>query len=235
MKAEDLQGIGRCLCLYFAKLKAHVIGISRTQTDLDSLKAENDNIEVHQGDINDWDQIEKVLLDIGPVDYLVNNAGVFKSIPVLEVTKDLLDYVTDINYKGSFHVSQVVAKQMIEHKIKGSLVNISSIAGKRIPLNFSLYSCSKAALDTMTKCFARELAKHKIRVNSLNPTLVNVGMVKQPEIHERIEEIRRSIPMERLLEAEDVAKAVEYLLSDNAAMITGVNLSLDGGQELFFL
>ena len=226
------KGIGRGIALKLAYLGAKVHAISRTQADLESLRKECSDIDVCNVDIADWDKTRLEVESIGPIDLLVNNAGVLQLSPFVDATKDHLDNVFDINFKAAFNISQVVVKGMIERGQGGSIVNISSIGGLKpyVPAT-SVYGSSKAALNMLTRNMASELGPHNIRVNSVNPGVLLTSMVLKHNDAETIKPwfIPR-IPLGRLTEVDDVVNTTLFLLSDQAAMVNGVTLSVDGGE-----
>ena len=224
------KGIGRAIALRLANMGANVHAISRTKSDLDSLKEECTDIDVYNVDIADWDKTRSVLQSIGPVEMLVNNAGVVYPSAFLETSKDQLDNQLDINFKAAFNISQVVAKGMVERGKGGSIVNMSSAVGIKVVDNTTVYSVSKAALDMLTRSMAAELGPHNIRVNSINPGLVSTAMILKCGISEEFQQhyINRS-PIKRLVEINDVVNATIFLLSDQAAMTNGIILPVEGG------
>lgn len=224
------KGIGRATAIKLASLGAKVYGISRTESDLESLKQETPSIETTVLDITDWDATRKVVEKFGPIDLLVNNAGVIRHSHFLEVTKEDLDAQHNTNFRAAFNISQVVARGMVSRGVGGAIVNISSVAGLRSAPDRSGYCTSKAALDMLTKSLALELGPYKIRVNSVNPTIVMTELGKRGyrDPVKRAGALAR-IPSGRFAEVEDVVNAVLYLLSDRSSMINGALLPVDGG------
>ena len=125
------EGIGRAIALRLANMGAKVHAISRTESDLESLRKECADINVYHIDIVDWGKTQEAVKKIGPIDFLVNNAGVIRQSAFLEVTKEHLDTEFDINFKAVFNISQAVAKGMVETGQGGSIVNMSGIAALR--------------------------------------------------------------------------------------------------------
>ena len=228
------KGIGRAITLKLAELGAKVYAISRTESDLESLRKAYDNLDVFKVDIAEWNKTRNVIETIGPTDTLVNNAGVVVMSPFLDVSQDQLNSQIDINFKAAFNISQEAAKGMVDRGRGGSIVNISSIAAYKAAPTASVYSCTKAALDMLTKNMATELGPHNIRVNSVNPGLVLTPMVQRQVAD--LEGFRQSYlsqsPIKRLVELDDVVNATIFLLSDNSAMITGATLPVNGGAML---
>lgn len=176
------------------------------------------------------DFVQKTLDVFGRIDVLVNNAGYNIIKPAFDVTEDEFDYIVDVNYKGTFFMSQVAAKAMIDHRVEGRIINISSQVGivggpLRAP-----YCGAKGAVCQVTKALAAEWAPHKITVNAIAPTVTRTplaeGAMQNPEFRKMTLE---KILLGRLAEPDDIAAAVLYLASDAASMITGHTLVVDGG------
>jgi 3-oxoacyl-[acyl-carrier protein] reductase len=175
--------------------------------------------------------IDCALARFGSVDVLINNASLNIDKPLTDLTEDDWDTVVDTNMKGVFLCSQNAGRIMLEQDRGGAIINIGAttgIQGRRNGLN---YCASKAGVLIMTKCLALELAP-KVRVNCVIP-----GSTADCGPHWRSpEDVRRkelSIPLGRLGTIEEVAEAVSYLISDNAAYITGQKIIVDGGQFMF--
>lgn len=226
------KGIGRAVAKRLSELGARTVALSRTKEDLDTLKSENPDIDVHRIDLCNWDETRSLVEKLGCVDLLVNNAGVAWHIPFLEMTKETIDEIFDVNFKAVYNVTQVVAKSMIEKGVPGSIVNISSLGSTKAYKGESVYSSSKAALDMLTKSMALELGPYKIRVNSVNPTIVLTQMgLKLWSDPQKAAPILKNIPLGRFVEVEDVVSSVVFLLSDQSKMINGSHLAIDGGQS----
>ncbi|XP_037085316.1 LOW QUALITY PROTEIN: L-xylulose reductase-like [Pollicipes pollicipes] len=224
------RGIGRGLALRVAACGAHVIAVARTQADLDSLKAECAAIETVACDLSDWAAARATLEALGPIHSLVNNAGLAVLEPFMEVRPESVDAVFGINLKAVVNASQVVARGMLARGEGGVIVNMSSQASMRPLADHAVYCASKAALDQLSRVMALELGPQGIRVNCVNPTVVLTEMGRlgwsEPA---KAEPMLRAIPLRRFAEVEDVVDAVVFLLSDRAAMISGVRLPVDGG------
>ncbi|GIY10155.1 hypothetical protein CEXT_713261 [Caerostris extrusa] len=227
------RGIGRALAIELAKLEAHVIALSRTEKYLITLKNEVPSIEIVTVDVSNWKETEVVVKQLGPIDLLVNNAGIGSLQEVGNVTEEEFDNVFAVNVKAVINISQIVAKDMKERGTGGSIVNISSQAALvALPLH-ATYCASKGALDQLTKVMALELGPFKIRVNSVNPTVVLTDMgIKAWGEETKAKATKAKIPLGKFCDPEDVVKSVIFLLSDNAGMITGAQLPIDGGYTI---
>jgi len=225
------RGIGRAVAKALAESGAETYGLSRNQDNLDSLAKECPGIKTICVDLNDWSATRKAVESFGPIDFLVNNAAMLDIVPVLDMTEERIDAVFDINFKAVVNVTQVVVKGMIARNAPGCIVNISSQFSKLGVPDFGLYCSSKGALDQLTRVMAAEFGPHKIRVNSLHPTVVPTDMSDQAVIHmgDQAAFFLNRIPLGRLLVMSEVVGPILYLLSDLAGMITGHSHILDGG------
>lgn len=139
------------MALHLSKYNAQVIALSKTKENLDKLVKADPKIKAICVDLRDWDATRKAVESILPIDLLVNNAGVAKVEPFLDATPQNFDLVFNVNLKAVMNVSQVVAKNMIERKIGGSIVNVSSQGGQAALEDHAVYCASKAALDMLSK------------------------------------------------------------------------------------
>ncbi|CAB3224148.1 unnamed protein product [Arctia plantaginis] len=224
------QGIGQGIALELWKQGADVVIISNQPDNLKTIKIEYPSIETACVDLRDWDKTRDVINSLGVFDGLVNNAGIAIIEPFLECSPDSLDETISVNVKAILNVSQVLAKKMIENKIKGSIVNISSQASKAALIDHAAYCASKGAVDSLTRVMAVELGPHDIRVNTVNPTVIMTDMGRKVwAAPEKSHGMMSKIPLGRFGEVHEVVSTVLFLLSDSASMISGVHLPVDGG------
>ncbi|XP_065197913.1 L-xylulose reductase-like isoform X2 [Sycon ciliatum] len=223
--------IGGAVCLAAAKEGAHVAVISKSSGSLEALGKQNSNIQLIQADLGEGlDAIRKAVSQVGHVDGLVNNAAVADILPFVEVTEESYDKQMDVNVKAVFFVGQCVAKAMVEQKGGGAIVNVSSQASMRAISGHSVYGTSKGAVDNLTRVMALELGPHKIRVNSVNPTVVLTAMGRENWSDPAVAKpMLDHIPLGRFAEVSEVVDPILYLLSDRSTMITGTMLPVDGG------
>ncbi|KAK7475410.1 hypothetical protein BaRGS_00033360 [Batillaria attramentaria] len=218
------KGIGRAVAIALHKAGAQTVAISRTQADLDSLKAECPGIQTLAQDISDWSATRQAVSSLGHFDLLVNNAGVHQQIPFLEFPEAEIDRTFNTNYKAAFNVSQVVARGMVERGTGGAIVNVSSDSSIRGFGGEAAYGASKAALELLTRVMAGELGPKK-------PTLTRTNLIKDTILKDEVQlqrELSRN-PLGRIAEVSDITGAVLFLLSDQAAMMNGASLLIDGG------
>lgn len=223
------KGIGREIAIFLAKCGAEVVSVTRAAEDLVSLKAEIPCVTI-AADLADPVAAKQAAEAAGPIDLLVNNAGIFIGQSFLETTVEAFDLTLAVNVRAVLIVSQVVARGMVERKTGGAIVNLSSQASKIALADHTSYCASKGALDQLTRVMALELGPHQIRVNAINPTVVLTPMgIMAWGNPEKRDPMLAKIPLGRFAQPHDVAHAVAYLLSDQADMIHGVTLPLDGG------
>lgn len=223
------KGIGRDLVAALVQNGAEVVAVSRSQADLEALKAEVP-CEIIAADLTSAEESRRAAEAAGDIDLLVNNAGIARLEPFLEASVESIDETMAVNLRSPFIVSQVIAKQMIERGVKGSIVNISSMASWGALQDHAAYCASKAGLDMLTQVMALELGPHSIRVNSVNPTVVMTPMGRMAwGDPAKGGKMLARIPLGRFAETSEVCDAILYLLSDHASMVHGMIFPLDGG------
>jgi len=223
------KGIGREIATLLAGCGATVIGVSRTPEDLEVLEREI-GAETIMADLTDVEAAQAAAERAGRVDLLINNAAIAILQPFLETTPVALDETMAVNVRAVMIVSQVVARGMIERGRGGAIVNVSSQSSMLGVINHTAYCASKGALDQLTRVMALELGPHRIRVNAVNPTVVLTPMGAHAwNDPVKGDPMKARIPLGRFAQPRDVAHAVAYLLSDQANMINGITLPIDGG------
>lgn len=177
--------------------------------------------------------IAAAVKEFGRVDIMVNNAGyTHRNMPMLDVSEDVFDRIFAVNVKAIFHSAREVVPLM-RRQGGGVIINTASTAALRPRPGLVWYNASKGAVTTMTKSMAVELAPDKIRVNALCPVAGETAMLADfmgADTPENRAKFRASIPLGRLSTPEDIANAALYLASDEASLITGVCLEIDGGR-----
>ncbi len=177
---------------------------------------------------------ERTAAGLGPVDVLVNNAGISRPELTLEMSEESWDEHMDVNVKSVFLCSQAAARQMVEHG-GGAIVHIGSILGRNaFPATLG-YCTSKAAVDHMTRVMAIEWARLGIRVNCVAPGYVATDMIEglEAEGKLKVKDLERRTPQRRLGTGREIAKAVRFAASEDAAFMTGEVLVIDGGWTAF--
>ena len=232
--------IGKEIAKRFAEEGSKVILIARDFEKLEKARKEIGQDELTASmscDLTDESQVvqtvKQIIDNYGKIDILVNNAGAINDpIHFHEMEDSEIKKLIDINLFGVFHMTKAILAKMSDVK-SGAIVNIGSISGERaIPrVHLAAYSSTKAAISMFTKAIAVEYARRHIRCNSVNPGIINSGMIKpyldDPQARKVIEE---RIPLVRIGEPVDVANAVLFLASDEANWITGTVLNVDGGK-----
>jgi len=184
-----------------------------------------------QADISSPDEakelIERVENELGEIDTLVNNAGVTRDTLIARMTDDDWETVIDTNLRGTFNTARAVSRKMLRRRA-GSIVNLSSVVGVHGNPGQANYAASKAGIIGLTKALARELGSRGVRVNAIAPGYIATELTNVLNEEQRAL-ILQNTPLGRLGEPEDVAGAVRFLCSDEAAFITGEVLLVDGG------
>ena len=233
------RGIGRSIALHLAE-NGYDVGVNYVSSKEKALEVCRQIEEKGarticiQGDVSKTEDINRMFdtffEHFDHIDLLVNNAGITRFAPFLEVTEEMWDKVNHTDWKGSFFCAQRAARNMVEKGVKGVIINISSNHQTGCWPRASAYGPAKAALLKFTQNAALELARYGIRVNAIAPgyTIMGDG-ISSSEIGKRI---ASRIPLKRFASTDEIAKAVLYLASDQAAYITGTCLTIDGGALL---
>jgi len=186
-------------------------------------------VRVLQADLGDESALERLGL-AGPIDLLVNNAGISVPQSFLETSVAEFDRTFRVNVRAAFVLSRLAAADMISRNCHGAIVNVSSQASQVGLPDHTAYCVSKGALDQLTRVMAVELGKHQIRVNSVNPTvtLTPMGAMAWSD-PVKSEAMLRRIPLGRFAKPRDVSHLIAYLLSDMSDMVHGAIVPIDGG------
>ena len=230
------RGIGRAIAIKLAGNGYDVIvnyngSIEKANETVEECKKLGSNSKAYKCDVSDYDTVEQMVKDIiaeyGKIDCLVNNAGITKDTLLLRMTEEDFDKVIDINLKGAFNCLKHVSKYMIKAR-SGKIISLSSVVGVSGNAGQVNYSASKAGIIGMTKSAAKELAARGITVNAIAPGYIETDMtnVLSDDVKDGI---KKSIPLSRLGQPEDIANAVNFLASDDASYITGQVLHVCGG------
>ena len=226
------RGIGRAIAQTLAACGARVAVVGRDQSRADAVAAEvGAGAQGFACDIADTAQVtalvERVEQAFGAIDILVNNAGLTRDNILLRLKDDDWDAVINANLRGAFATIRAVTRSMMKRRW-GRIINISSVVGITGNRGQANYAASKAGLIGLTKSVAKEFASRNILANVIAPGFIATDMTDAmtPEARETLS---RQIPLERLGTAQDVANAVAFLASEQAAYITGQVLVVDGG------
>jgi D-sorbitol dehydrogenase (acceptor) len=186
--------------------------------------------------------IEAARNQFGTIDILFNNAALFDMAPLLESDETMYDNLFSVNVKGMFFVMQAVLQQMVTDGVKGSVINLSSQAGRRGEALVSHYCATKAAVISYTQSAALAMAPHKIRVNAISPGVVDTPMWKNVDalfaryeglkIGEKKIAVGKAVPLGYMGAPEDIASVAVFLASSEASYITAQTLNVDGGSVM---
>jgi len=192
-------------------------------------------IPVYKWDVSSYDAcaagLKQVATDLGPVDVLVNNAGITRDTAFHKMTPDQWGAVINTNLNSLFNMCRPVIEGMRDRKF-GRIINISSINGQKGQFGQTNYSAAKAGEIGFTKALAQENAKGGVTVNAICPGYINTEMVKAVPLAVLEKAILPYIPVGRLGEPEEIARCVVFLASDDSGFITGSTLSANGGQVM---
>lgn len=203
----------------------------------DEVRAEGRRALPVVSDVTDAGSVQELvaqtLRELGRVDIVVNNAGAARGedrVPVVDLAVDDWHKVLDVNLTGTFLMSKFFGKELIAAGNGGSIVNISSIAGKLWPANSAAYAASKAGIQALTAAMAAEVGSHGVRVNAICPGIIDTYRMDDIGRGEQWDRMVASrIPLGRAGSGEDVAHQVVYLCSDEGSWVTGQSYTIDGG------
>jgi acetoacetyl-CoA reductase len=233
------RGIGAAISDALARDGIHVAaGYSSNQVAAEELaeklRAEGLSVSVHQGNVGQPADCQRVVDEVmaaqGRIDYLVNNAGITVDKTVRKMTIEDWHAVLRINLSGAFYMTKAVLEQMLQRGF-GRIVNISSVVAETGNIGQANYVASKAGLFGFTKSLALEVARKGITVNCVAPGFVETDMVAAIP-REILDKIIAGIPVGRLGRAREIARAVQFLLDDDAGYITGSVVGVNGGLEM---
>ncbi|MCY4062902.1 MAG: 3-oxoacyl-[acyl-carrier-protein] reductase [Chloroflexi bacterium] len=233
------RGIGRAICLELAARGANVIvnyksSVAAAEDLVTQINSTGGTAKSMQTDVSDADQVAEmfkaILSEFGTVDILVNNAGMTRDNVIMMMKPADFDTVIETNLRSCWLCCKTAARTMMR-KRKGSIINITSVVGIAGNGGQTNYAASKAGIIGLTKSLAKEVAVRGIRVNAVAPGFVETDMTADltDDIKERAIE---AIPLGRMGAPEDIAKAVAFLASEDAAYITGQTLVVDGGMVM---
>ncbi|MGZ5818939.1 MAG: acetoacetyl-CoA reductase [Burkholderiaceae bacterium] len=233
-------GLGEAVCIKLAALGYQVVTTysprnTKANEWLSTMEQQGYKFRAYPCDVADYDsaqacvsQIEK---EIGPVDVLVNNAGITRDMTFKKMDKANWDEVMSANLDSVFNMTKPVCDGMMERGW-GRIINISSVNGQKGAFGQTNYSAAKAGMHGFTKALALEVARKGVTVNTISPGYIGTKMVMAIPKEVLDSKIIPQIPMARLGKPEEVAGLVAYLASDEAAFLTGANIAINGGQHM---
>lgn len=234
-------GLGEAICIKMAALGYKVVttyspGNAKAADWLKNMNNMGYGFMAYPCDVTDFDSakacVEAVTQEVGPVDVLVNNAGITRDMTFKKMTKADWDAVMATNLDSVFNMTKQVMDGMVERKW-GRVINVSSLNGIKGAFGQTNYAAAKAGMHGFTKSLALEVAKAGVTVNTISPGYIGTKMVLAIPQEVLDSKILPHIPMSRLGKPEEIAGLIAYLSSDEAAFVTGANISINGGQHMF--
>lgn len=229
------RGIGKAIALRFAREGADIAVIDLNgewaQAAGEEIRVLGRRVFVKTADVSDHDQIQTTVREaaaaLGKLDIVVNNAGIGKAQPFLEITKENWERHLHIHLFGTFYCAQAAAREMAKQKY-GRIVNIASIAGLIGPIDLAPYGAAKAGIIGLTRAAALDLADYGITVNAIAPGPIDTELLRTWPA-DALRERAQHMPIARLGKVEEIAHAALFLASPDSGFITGTVLAVDGG------
>jgi acetoacetyl-CoA reductase len=233
-------GLGEAICMKLAKMGYVVVatyspGNTKHTAWVGEMQKQGYDFKAVPVDVSDYDScktaVAKIEKDIGPVDVLVNNAGITRDTTFRKMEKQAWDEVMRTNLDSVFNMTKPVIDGMAERGW-GRVINVSSVNGQKGAFGQTNYSAAKAGMHGFTKAAALEYAKKGVTVNTISPGYIGTKMVMAIPKEVLDSKIVPQIPVGRLGKPEEVAGLVAYLCSEEAAFVTGANIAINGGQHM---
>jgi acetoacetyl-CoA reductase len=234
-------GLGEAVCIKLAALGYNVVttyspGSNKVEGWLASTRQMGYEFKAYECDVADYDSaqacVAKIVKEVGPIEVLVNNAGITRDMTFKKMDKPNWDAVMRTNLDSVFNMTKPVCDTMVERGW-GRIINISSVNGQKGAFGQTNYSAAKAGMHGFTKALALEVARKGVTVNTISPGYIGTKMVMAIPQEVLDSKIIPQIPMARLGKPEEVAGLVAYLSSDEAAFVTGANIAINGGQHMY--
>jgi len=229
------RGIGEAICLALKKAGYKVAAVYGGDEAKAKAFTQETGIPAYKIDVSDFNQVKagiaKITADLGPVEVVVNNAGITRDGTLHKMTPEQWEAVIHTNLSSCFNMCRSVIDSMRERGF-GRIVNIGSINGQAGQYGQVNYAAAKSGIHGFTKALAQEGAAKNITVNAIAPGYIDTDMVRAvpPQV---LEKIVAKIPVGRLGQASEIARGVLFLVSDDAGFITGSTLSINGGQHMY--
>jgi acetoacetyl-CoA reductase len=233
-------GLGEAICIKLAALGDTVVTTyspsnTKSQEWLRTMRSRGMDFYAYACDVTDWESCQAcvriVTAEIGPVDVLVNNAGITRDMTFKKMDKINWDAVMHANLDSCFNMAKQVCEGMVDRGW-GRVINISSVNGQKGAFGQTNYSAAKAGMHGFTKALALEVARKGVTVNTISPGYIGTKMVTAIPKEVLDSKIIPQIPLGRLGKPEEVAGLVAYLASEEAAFVTGANIAINGGQHM---
>jgi acetoacetyl-CoA reductase len=233
-------GLGEAVCMKLAALGYQVVtthspGNTKAPEWLAEMEEQGYRFQAFPCDVADYDSaaacVAQITKELGPIDVLVNNAGITRDMTFKKMDKTNWDAVIRTNLDSVFNMTKPVCDAMTERGW-GRIINISSVNGQKGAFGQTNYSAAKAGMHGFTKALALEVARKGVTVNTISPGYIGTKMVTSIPQDVLDTKIIPQIPMGRLGKPEEIAGLVAYLASDEAAFLTGANIAINGGQHM---
>lgn len=229
------RGIGAAICLALKAQGRKVVANYAGNDEAAAAFTKETGIPAYKFDVSDYDAcaagIAKITEEQGPIEILVNNAGITRDTTLMRMRRDMWDAVMDTNLGSCFNLCKLTFEGMRERKF-GRVVNVGSVNGQAGQYGQVNYAAAKSGIHGFTKALAQEGARFGITVNAIAPGYVDTDMVRAVP-GEVLKKIVAKIPMGRLGNADDIARGVAFLTADNADFVTGSTLSINGGMHMY--
>ena len=234
-------GLGEAICMKLARMGIKVVvtyspGNTKHAEWLKEMAARDYHFHAYACDVSDFEDCQrveaKISEEVGPIDILINNAGITRDMTFKKMGKPDWDAVMGTNLDSVFNMTKPVVDAMVERGW-GRVINVSSVNGQKGAFGQTNYSAAKAGMHGFSKALALEVAKKGVTVNTISPGYIGTKMVMAIPKEVLDSKILPQIPVGRLGKPEEVAGLCAYLASDEAAFITGANISINGGQHMF--
>ena len=232
-------GIGRAIAIQFAKEGATVVvnyahAQDKAEEVRQTIERNNGKVLVIQADVSQYQQamglIQQTVEHFNRLDIMVNNAGMEIHSPFLDVKEEQWDRVLGVDLKGAFFCAQAAAREMVNRKTAGRIINISSVHEDLAMPQNAPYCCAKGGIRMMTRTISLELAPYNITVNNIAPGAIHTPIDADVEADpEKLAALLKEIPLHRMGQPDEIAQLALYLASDAAAYMTGSTYVIDGG------
>jgi len=233
-------GLGEAICMKLEKMGIKVVvtyspGNTKYKEWLKEMEAQGHKFQAYPCDVSDFDScnqcVQQIAREVGPIDILINNAGITRDMTFKKMTKVDWDAVMKTNLDSVFNVTKPVCDGMVERGW-GRIINVSSVNGQKGAFGQTNYSAAKAGMHGFSKALAYEVARKGVTVNTISPGYIGTKMVLAIPKDVLDSKILPQIPMGRLGKPDEVAGLCAYLASDEAAFLTGANIAINGGQHM---
>ena len=234
-------GLGEAICMKLARMGIKVLvtyspGNVKHEQWLKEMAERDYHFSAYPCDVADYDacakMVDQVTKEVGPIDILINNAGITRDMTFRKMTKPDWDAVMHTNLDSVFNVTKPIVDGMVERGW-GRVINVSSVNGQKGAFGQTNYSAAKAGMHGFTKALALEVARKGVTVNTISPGYIGTKMVLAIPKDVLESKIVPQIPLGRLGKPEEVAGLCAYLASDEAAFVTGANIAINGGQHMY--